>query len=99
MDWVTWKRSENYKGRRASIATLVLAPLMCVFSFCSAIVIGLGIRVTCHNWSCGDTQSDATLRGIYTGITCTALAGLFFAFYAGSEYTQYRRRHIEGDKW
>lgn len=38
------------------------------------------------------------LKGIYTGISCVALAGLFFAIYASSEYVQYRRRHINGDK-
>ncbi|KAG0074438.1 hypothetical protein BGZ90_010758 [Linnemannia elongata] len=39
------------------------------------------------------------LKGIYTGISCVALGGLFFGIYASSEYVQYRRRHINGDKW
>ncbi|KAF9288245.1 hypothetical protein BGZ88_008261 [Linnemannia elongata] len=38
------------------------------------------------------------LKGIYTGISCVALGGLFFGIYASSEYVQYRRRHINGDK-
>ncbi|KAF9100054.1 hypothetical protein BGX29_006818 [Mortierella sp. GBA35] len=46
MDFVTWKKSENYKGKRASVATLLLAPVMCVFSFCTAITLALGIKST-----------------------------------------------------
>lgn len=38
------------------------------------------------------------LKGVYTGISCVALGGLFFGIYASSEYVQYRRRHINGDK-
>ncbi|KAG0257853.1 hypothetical protein BG011_003706 [Mortierella polycephala] len=98
MDWVTWKRSENYKGKNASVAALFLAPLMCIFSFCTAIVIGLGIKSTCNYVGSSCSSRDSTVKGIYTGISCAALAGLFFALYSVSEYTQYRRRHIEGDK-
>ncbi|KAG0033314.1 hypothetical protein BGZ81_008784 [Podila clonocystis] len=67
MDYVTWKRSENYKGKRASVT---------VYGNVTPVV-----------------------KGIYTGISCAALSGLFFAIYGVSEYVQYRRRHINGDKW
>ncbi|KAI1318433.1 hypothetical protein EDD11_006517 [Mortierella claussenii] len=100
LDYVTWKRSENYKGKRASLTALILAPVMGLFSFCSAIVFSLGIKTTCDNYGgCNDRHTIAGIKGIYTGISCAALAGLFFVVYASSEYIQYRRRHVEGDKW
>ncbi|KAG0336493.1 hypothetical protein BG000_006519 [Podila horticola] len=99
MDYVTWKRSENYKGKRASFAALFITAIMTLFSFCTAIVVVLGIRKSCGG-SCdkgGGLSSD--VKGIYTGISCAGLAGLFFAIYGISEFVQYRRRHINGDKW
>lgn len=38
------------------------------------------------------------LNSLYTGVTCATLAGFLFVFYAFSEYAQYRRRHVQGDK-
>ena len=35
---------------------------------------------------------------IYTGAGCAAVSGLIFAIYGISEYAQYRRRHVNGDK-
>ncbi|OAQ30682.1 hypothetical protein K457DRAFT_892669 [Linnemannia elongata AG-77] len=99
MDFVTWKKSENYKGKRASIASLFLAPGMCILSFCAAITLALGIKSTMNHAE--DVMPGSTypgLKGIYTGISCVALGGLFFGIYASSEYVQYRRRHINGDK-
>ncbi|KAF9317057.1 hypothetical protein BG003_001227 [Podila horticola] len=95
MDYVTWKRSENYKGKRASFAALFITAIMTLLSFCTAIVVVLGIKKTCGD-SCGHSSD---IKGIYTGISCAALAGLFFAIYGISEFVQYRRRHINGDKW
>ncbi|KAF9370559.1 hypothetical protein CPB97_002647 [Podila verticillata] len=96
MDYVTWKRSENYKGKRASFATLLLTPIMTLFSFCTAIVVVLGIRKACG----GDCNKNVPfIKGIYTAISCAGLSGLFFAIYGISEYVQYRRRHVNGDKW
>ncbi|KAK3826371.1 MAG: hypothetical protein JOS17DRAFT_818687 [Linnemannia elongata] len=100
MDFTTWKKSENYKGRRASIASLFLAPAMCILSLCAAITLALGIKSTMNKVH--DIYPDSTypgLKGIYTGISCVAIAGLFFGIYASSEYVQYRRRHVNGDKW
>ncbi|KAF9549532.1 hypothetical protein EC957_003482 [Mortierella hygrophila] len=100
MDFVTWKKSENYKGRRASMASLLLAPVMCVLSFCAAITLALGIKSTMkHAEEVSPGSTYPGLKGIYTGISCVALAGLFFAIYASSEFIQYRRRHVNGDKW
>ncbi|KAF9997106.1 hypothetical protein BGZ79_009173 [Entomortierella chlamydospora] len=99
MDFVTWKKSENYKGKRASLLALFLTPAMCLFSFCAAAVLGLGVKATCSNIGCNKGYTFEGSAGIYTGITCSSLAGLLFAIYAASEYTQYRRRHINGDKW
>ncbi|KFH71431.1 hypothetical protein MVEG_01730 [Podila verticillata NRRL 6337] len=96
MDYVTWKRSENYKGKRASFAALLITPIMTLFSFCTAIVVVLGIRKACG----GDCNKNVPfVKGIYTAIGCAALSGLFFAIYGISEYVQYRRRHVNGDKW
>ncbi|ORZ09057.1 hypothetical protein BCR41DRAFT_358812 [Lobosporangium transversale] len=50
MDYVTWKRSERFKGRRASIAALLISPIMSFFSFSTAIVIGTGITKFCNNF-------------------------------------------------
>ncbi|KAG0316949.1 hypothetical protein BGZ97_006120 [Linnemannia gamsii] len=97
MDFVTWKKSENYKGKRASVATLFLAPVMSILSFCAAITLALGIKSTLKYAEAGTTYYG--VKGIYTGISCVALGGLFFAIYASSEYVQYRRRHVNGDKW
>ncbi|KAF9929177.1 hypothetical protein FBU30_001790 [Linnemannia zychae] len=100
MDFVTWKRSENYKGKRASVATLFITPMMCIFSFIAAIILALGVKSTlraAEDANPGSTYSG--LKGVYTGISCVALSGLLFAIYASSEYIQYRRRHVNGDKW
>ncbi|KAG0290011.1 hypothetical protein BGZ96_006509 [Linnemannia gamsii] len=100
LDFATWKKSENYKGKRASFAALFLAPAMSILSFCAAITLALGIKSTMKN--ADEVAPGSTypgLKGIYTGISCVALAGLFFAIYASSEYVQYRRRHVNGDKW
>ncbi|KAG0348160.1 hypothetical protein BG005_011716 [Podila minutissima] len=99
MDYVTWKRSENYKGKRASVATLFLTPIMTLFSFCTAIVVVLGIRKSCGGSCDKGGGFSPEVKGIYTGISCAGLSGLFFAIYGISEYVQYRRRHINGDKW
>ncbi|KAF9580610.1 hypothetical protein BGW38_002671, partial [Lunasporangiospora selenospora] len=98
MDYVTWKRSENFKGRRAAITSLVLTVLMTLFSFCNAIVLVLGIKKTC-DFNGGCSKNDKTYKGVYSAISCSALAGLFFIIYGVSEYIQYRKRHINGDKW
>ncbi|KAG0034882.1 hypothetical protein BGZ82_005572 [Podila clonocystis] len=99
MDYVTWKRSENYKGKRASVTALFITPIMTLFSFCTAIVVVLGIRKTCGGSCERNGNVTPVVQGIYTGLSCAALSGLFFAIYGISEYVQYRRRHINGDKW
>ncbi|KAG0098107.1 hypothetical protein BGZ93_001141 [Podila epicladia] len=99
MDYVTWKRSENYKGKRASVATLFLTPIMTLLSFCTAIAVVIGIRKSCGGSCDKGGGFSPEVKGIYTGISCAALSGLFFAIYGISEYVQYRRRHINGDKW
>ncbi|KAG0345346.1 hypothetical protein BG004_003780 [Podila humilis] len=103
MDYVTWKRSEYFKGKRASVAALLISPAGAFISFASAIIIGTGLKKLCkkfyseqHAGTCQEAVSE--LGGLYTGVTCATLAGFLFTFYAASEYAQYRRRHIQGDK-
>ncbi|KAG0300811.1 hypothetical protein BGZ98_008851 [Dissophora globulifera] len=106
MDYVTWKRSERFKGRRASIAALLIAPIMSLSSFSTAIVIGVGITDFCSNYevpggvSVERCHAEVTnLSNLKAGVTAATLAGFLAAFYGFSEYTQYRKRHVQGDKW
>ncbi|GJJ75706.1 hypothetical protein EMPS_08064 [Entomortierella parvispora] len=96
LDWITWKKSENYKGKRASLAALIISSVMCVLSFCGAIVVYLGAKKTVSSSGC--TNCDAN-PAVYTGAGCAAVSGVIFAIYGISEYAQYRRRHVNGDKW
>ncbi|KAG0327693.1 hypothetical protein BGZ99_007123 [Dissophora globulifera] len=105
MDYVTWKRSERFKGRRASIAALLIAPTMSFSSFSTAIVIGVGITDFCSNYevpggvSVERCHAEVTnLSNLKAGVTAATLAGFLAAFYGFSEYTQYRKRHVQGDK-
>ncbi|KAF9185094.1 hypothetical protein BGZ51_002968 [Haplosporangium sp. Z 767] len=106
MDFVTWKRTERFKGKRASVAALLISPIMSFFSFATAIVIGVGIKNFCRHYIVGgrvDVQTCheqiTNLAGLEAGVSAATLAGFLFAFYGSSEYLQYRRRHIQGDKW
>ncbi|KAF9150709.1 hypothetical protein BG015_007479 [Linnemannia schmuckeri] len=106
MDFVTWKRSERFKGKRASVAALLIAPTLCFFSFATAIVIGTGIKTFCNNFDVNGTidydrckNVITNFQAIQTGVGASAVAGFLFAFYGYSEYIQYRQRHINGDKW
>ncbi|KAG0342226.1 hypothetical protein BG000_006145 [Podila horticola] len=103
MDYVTWKRSEHFKGKRASVAALLISPAGAFISFATAIIIGVGLKGFCkkydsetHIKSCQETVPE--LSSLYTGVSCATLAGFLFVFYGFSEYAQYRRRHIHGDK-
>ncbi|KAG0373406.1 hypothetical protein BGX24_011743 [Mortierella sp. AD032] len=107
MDFVTWKRSERFKGKRASVAALLIAPTLCFFSFATAIVIGTGVKAFCNNYEVAPGIVDyercktqtAGLSGIQAGVGASTVAGFLFALYGYSEYIQYRKRHINGDKW
>ncbi|KAF9132061.1 hypothetical protein BGW39_000856 [Mortierella sp. 14UC] len=106
MDFITWKRSERFKGKRASVAALLIAPTLCFFSFSTAIVIGTGVKAFCNNFERGGTvdyeyckSHIVNLKGIEAGVGASAVAGFLFAFYGYSEYIQHRKRHINGDKW
>ncbi|KAF9108514.1 hypothetical protein BGX27_008320 [Mortierella sp. AM989] len=106
MDYVTWKRSERFKGKRASIAALLIAPILSFFAFSTAIVIGVGIKDFCNNYEVlGTIRQDRchsemkNFSGLQTGVGASTVAGFVSAFYAFSEYLQYRKRHINGDKW
>ncbi|KAF9904929.1 hypothetical protein EC991_002229 [Linnemannia zychae] len=106
MDFVTWKRSERFKGKRASVAALLIAPTLSFFSFATSIVIGTGVKTFCNNYEVGGTveydrckTSISNIQGIEAGVGASAVAGCLFAFYGYSEYIQYRKRHVEGDKW
>ncbi|KAF9139696.1 hypothetical protein BGX30_007593 [Mortierella sp. GBA39] len=106
MDFVTWKRSERFKGKRASVAALLIAPTLCFFSFATAIVIGTGIKTFCNNFEISGTVDYdrcknvvTNFQAIQTGVGASAVAGFLFAFYGYSEYIQYRERHVNGDKW
>ncbi|KAF9106146.1 hypothetical protein BGX29_010396 [Mortierella sp. GBA35] len=106
MDFVTWMRSERYKGRRASVAALLISPTLSFFSFATAIVIGVGVKKFCNNYYIGSVldiprcKTEITNFGpIQAGVSASAMAGCLFAFYGYSEYLQYRKRHINGDKW
>ncbi|KAG9073175.1 hypothetical protein KI688_000962 [Linnemannia hyalina] len=105
MDFVTWKRSERFKGKRASVAALLIAPTLCFFSFATAIVIGTGIKTFCNNFVVNGTVDYdrcknvvTSFQAIQTGVGASAVAGFLFAFYGYSEYIQYRERHVNGDK-
>ncbi|KAG0279094.1 hypothetical protein BGZ95_002280 [Linnemannia exigua] len=105
MDFVTWKRSERFKGKRASVAALLIAPTLCFFSFATAIVIGTGVKTFCNNFEVagsvdyeGCKTRIVNLNGIQAGVGASTVAGFLFAFYGYSEYIQYRKRHINGDK-
>ncbi|KAF9348322.1 hypothetical protein BGX26_000261 [Mortierella sp. AD094] len=106
MDFVTWKRSDRFKGKRASIAAMFIAPTMSFFAFSTAIVIGVGIKDFCNNFEVnGVPRPDSchadlkNFSGLQTGVGAATVAGFISAFYGVSEYLQYRRRHINGDKW
>ncbi|KAF9211093.1 hypothetical protein BGZ59_008537 [Podila verticillata] len=104
MDFVTWKRSEHFKGKRASVAALLISPAGAFISFATAIIIGVGLKNFCKDYTSqmhiNDCQTTVPeLNSLYTGVTCATLAGFLFVFYAFSEYAQYRRRHVQGDKW
>ncbi|KAF9396589.1 hypothetical protein BGX21_009470 [Mortierella sp. AD011] len=106
MDFVTWKRSDRFKGKRASIAAMLIAPTMSFFAFSTAIVIGVGIKDFCNNYEAnGVPRPDSchanlkNISGLETGVGAATVAGFISGFYGVSEYFQYRRRHINGDKW
>ncbi|KAG0022750.1 hypothetical protein BGZ82_010934 [Podila clonocystis] len=104
MDYVTWKRSEHFKGKRASVAAMLISPAGAFISFATAIIIGVGLKDFCNTFnnetpigSCQEAVPE--LNNLYTGVSCATLAGFMFVFYGFSEYAQYRRRHVQGDKW
>ncbi|KAG0024678.1 hypothetical protein BGZ80_010835 [Entomortierella chlamydospora] len=106
MDFVTWKRSDRFKGKRASIAAMLIAPTMSFFAFSTAIVIGVGIKDFCNNYEAnGVPRPDSchanlkNISGLETGVGAATVAGFISGFYGVSEYLQYRRRHVNGDKW
>ncbi|KAF9932106.1 hypothetical protein FBU30_008920 [Linnemannia zychae] len=106
MDFVTWRRSERFKGKRASVAALIIAPTLCFFSIATAIVIGTGIKTFCNNFLVGDVPDYDRCKAVITnfgaiqsGVGAASVASILFAFYGYSEYIQYRKRHINGDKW
>ncbi|KAF8969298.1 hypothetical protein BGZ46_010692 [Entomortierella lignicola] len=105
MDFVTWKRSERFKGKRASVAAMLIAPVMAFFAFATAIVIGVGIRDFCNNFEIDGVphpeRCHTNLKNfsrLQSGVGAATVAGFISAFYGVSEYLQYRRRHINGDK-
>ena len=65
LDWITWKKSENYKGKRASLAALIVAPVMCVLSLCAAIIVYLGTKKTMKSIGCEDYCGKFTLLWSY----------------------------------
>ncbi|KAG0048350.1 hypothetical protein BGZ83_006675 [Gryganskiella cystojenkinii] len=102
MDFVTWKRSERFKGKRASVAALLICPIMAFFAFATSIVIGVGIKDFCnslvyHPERCSENVKE--IAGLRAGVAGSALAGILFVAYGLSEYAQYRKRHVQGDKW
>ncbi|KAF9585318.1 hypothetical protein BGW38_002931 [Lunasporangiospora selenospora] len=106
MDYITWKRSERFKGKRASVAALLITPTMTFFSFSTAIVVGLGLKKFCNGYYVnGALEVDrcyeqiTQLKYLQSGLAVTTLAGFLFMFYGASEYVQYRKRHVHGDKW
>ncbi|GJJ70296.1 hypothetical protein EMPS_02645 [Entomortierella parvispora] len=102
LDFITWKRSERFKGKRASVAALLISPIMCFFALSTSIVIGVGMKDFCKNLDyhperCYEIIPE--MAKLQAAVGGSAMAGILFACYGFSEYTQYRKRHIQGDKW
>lgn len=74
---------------------------MAFFSISTSIVVGVGITDTCNNLEyhrelCYEIVPE--LKKLQAAVGGSAMAGILFACYAVSEYAQYRKRHIQGDK-
>ncbi|KAF9425238.1 hypothetical protein BGZ76_003362, partial [Entomortierella beljakovae] len=85
---------------------LLISPALSFFAFSTAIVIGVGIKDFCNRFPfqgqfdperCHETMTN--LAGLEAGVGAATVAGFLSAFYGVSEYLQYRRRHVNGDKW
>ncbi|KAI8603697.1 hypothetical protein EDD21DRAFT_368338 [Dissophora ornata] len=106
MDFVTWKHSERFKGKRTSVAALLVSSIMSFLALSTAIVIGVGIRDFCNHYDIqGVPNPDrchtdiVNMSSLNAGVSAATLAGFLFAFYGFSEYSQYRRRHTQSDNW
>ncbi|KAF8939207.1 hypothetical protein BGZ58_010381 [Dissophora ornata] len=104
MDFVTWKHSERFKGKRTSVAALLVSSIMSFLALSTAIVIGVGIRDFCNHYDIqGVPNPDrchtdiVNMSSLNAGVSAATLAGFLFAFYGFSEYSQYRRRHTQSD--
>jgi len=74
---------------------------MAFFALSTSIVVGVGIKDTCNNLEyhlerCHESVPE--LARLQAAVGGAAMAGILFACYGFSEYAQYRKRHIQGDK-
>ncbi|KAF9973420.1 hypothetical protein BGZ73_003337 [Actinomortierella ambigua] len=97
MDFVTWKKSENYKGKRACLTAMFLAAFLTVLSLITFGVVGFGDLKLCQKIDGSCSRLDRQ-GGILTGIGACGVAFLSFAVYTVLERIQYVRRHVNGDK-